>query len=85
MLVLTRKKNERIIIDGNIVITIVEIRGDKARIGIKAPYEVEIHREEVHEQIYGPFKRSESNGDQDEIEGEETETEASEDRGAGAA
>lgn len=51
MLVLSRKKNERIIIDENIVITIVEIRGDKVRLGIEAPREVPIHRSEVYEAI----------------------------------
>ncbi len=44
MLVLSRKKNESIIIDENIVITVVEVRGDKVRLGIQAPREVPIHR-----------------------------------------
>lgn len=47
MLVLSRKKNEKIVIDENIVITIVEIRGDKVRLGIDAPRDVAIHRSEV--------------------------------------
>jgi len=47
MLVLTRKRNESIVIDGSIVITVVEIRGDKVRLGIEAPREVPIHRKEV--------------------------------------
>lgn len=51
MLVLSRKKNESIIIDGNIVITVVEIRGDKVRLGINAPKEVPIHRSEIHAAI----------------------------------
>lgn len=51
MLVLSRKKNESIIIDENIVITVVEVRGDKVRLGIQAPREVPIHRSEVHEAI----------------------------------
>ncbi len=51
MLVLSRKKNESIIIDGNIVITVVEIRGDKVRLGIEAPKEVPIHRSEIHASI----------------------------------
>jgi carbon storage regulator len=51
MLVLSRKKNESIIIDSSIVITIVEIRGDKVRLGIEAPREVPIHRSEVQLQL----------------------------------
>lgn len=53
MLVLTRKKNESIVIDNNIVVTIVEIRSDKVRLGIIAPKEVPVHRQEVHEAIHG--------------------------------
>ncbi len=51
MLVLSRKKDESIIIDDNIVITVVEIRGDKVRLGIQAPREVPIHRSEIHAAI----------------------------------
>ena len=51
MLVLSRKKNECIIIDDNIVITVVEVRGDKVRLGIEAPREVPIHRSEIYEAI----------------------------------
>lgn len=51
MLVLSRKKNESIVIDEKIVITVVEIRGDKVRLGIQAPREVPIHRSEVYEAI----------------------------------
>lgn len=51
MLVLTRKRNEKIRINDDIVITIVEIRGDKIRLGFEAPSEVKIHREEVYEAI----------------------------------
>lgn len=51
MLVLSRKKNEKIVIDDNIVITVVEIRGDKVRLGIEAPKDVPIHRSEVYEAI----------------------------------
>ncbi len=52
MLVLSRKKNESIVIDDNIVVTVVEIRGDKVRLGIQAPKEVPVHRSEVHAAIH---------------------------------
>jgi carbon storage regulator len=51
MLVLSRKKNESIIINDNIKIVIVEIRGDKVRLGIDAPKEIPVHREEVKRKI----------------------------------
>lgn len=51
MLVLSRKLNESIIIDDQIKITIVEIRGDKIRLGIEAPKNVSVHRREVYEAI----------------------------------
>ena len=51
MLVLSRKKNESIMIGDDIVITVVDVRGDKVRIGIDAPKEVTVHRREVYEAI----------------------------------
>ena len=51
MLVLSRKKNERIVIDDKIVVTVVEIRGDKVRLGIEAPRDVPVHRREIHDAI----------------------------------
>lgn len=51
MLVLSRKKNESIVIDERIVITVVEIRGDKVRLGIEAPRDVAIHRQEVYDAL----------------------------------
>ena len=53
MLVLSRKKNESIVINNDIIITVVEIRGDKVRLGIVAPKEVPVHRQEVYEAIHG--------------------------------
>jgi carbon storage regulator len=52
MLVLSRKKNESIVINDEIVITVVEVRGDKVRLGIQAPREVPVHRSEVHAAIH---------------------------------
>ncbi|MDD3587110.1 MAG: carbon storage regulator CsrA [Thermoguttaceae bacterium] len=51
MLVLSRKKNESIVIDDKISIVIIEIRGDKVRLGIDAPKDVTVHRQEVFEAI----------------------------------
>ena len=49
MLVLTRRPGEEIIIDGNIRITVVSIKGDRVRIGIEAPPSVTVDRQEIHE------------------------------------
>lgn len=51
MLVLSRKKNESIVINNDITIVVVEIRGDKVRLGVEAPKEVPVHRREVYEAI----------------------------------
>lgn len=51
MLVLSRKKNESIVINDNITITVVDIRGDKVRLGVEAPKEVPVHRKEVFDAI----------------------------------
>ena len=48
MLVLSRKRNEQIVIGDDVVITIVEIRGDKVRLGIEAPSTIPVHRHEVY-------------------------------------
>jgi carbon storage regulator len=51
MLVLSRKKDESIVINNDIRIVVVEIRGDKVRLGVEAPKEVPVHRREVFEAI----------------------------------
>lgn len=51
MLALTRKKNEALIINNNIEITILEVKGDQVKIGITAPKEVPVYRKEVYTQI----------------------------------
>ena len=61
MLVLSRKKNESIVIDNDITIVVVEIRGDKVRLGVEAPKEIPVHRQEVFEAI----KRNQQNGQED--------------------
>lgn len=60
MLVLSRYRNESIVIRDDIVITVVDIRGDKARIGIEAPKEVPIHRQEV----YNAIQREQAHGNE---------------------
>ncbi len=61
MLVLSRKKNESIVINDDITIVVVEIRGDKVRLGVEAPKEVPVHRREVFEAI----RRGEANKEKD--------------------
>ena len=58
MLVLSRKKNEEIVIgqNGEIKITVIQIRGDKVRLGVDAPKEVSVHRKEVYETIQKEMK-----------------------------
>ena len=51
MLVLSRQRDQSIIINDNVVVTIVDIRGDKVRLGIEAPSEIPVHRREVFEAI----------------------------------
>lgn len=51
MLVLTRRANQSIVIGHDVVVTVLEVRGDQVRLGIKAPREVSVHREEVYAEI----------------------------------
>jgi carbon storage regulator len=51
MLVLSRKVNQSIVINGNITVTVVDIRGDNVRVGIQAPRDVSVHREEILQAI----------------------------------
>ena len=51
MLALSRKKNEAIIVNNNVEITILEIKGDQVKLGISAPREVPVYRKEVYVQI----------------------------------
>lgn len=58
MLVLSRHEDEKIVIGDDIVITLIDIRGDKVRIGIEAPQNVTVHRQEVYDAI----QREKANG-----------------------
>lgn len=60
MLVLSRHRDESIMIGDDVVITIVDIRGDKVRLGIDAPREIPVHRREVYEAIQRENKQQES-------------------------
>ncbi len=67
MLVLSRKRNESVVINDQIVVTVIEVRGDKVRLGIQAPRDVPIHRSEVmaaiqRAQEVGIADADESNG-----------------------
>lgn len=58
MLALSRKKNEAIIINNNVEVTILEVKGDQVKIGITAPKEVPIYRKEVYLQIQDANKEA---------------------------
>jgi carbon storage regulator len=51
MLVLTRRAGESVMIGDNVIITVLEARGDVIRLGIEAPREVQVHREEVYREL----------------------------------
>ena len=58
MLALSRKKNEAIVINNNIEVTILEVKGDQVKIGITAPKEVPVYRKEVYMQIQNANKEA---------------------------
>ena len=62
MLVLTRKRNESIMIGDNVEIIIVDVHGDQVKVGIRAPREVAVHRKEVYEEIQAENIRAASAG-----------------------
>ena len=68
MLVLSRKKNESIVINDDIKIVVVEIRGDKVRLGVEAPKEVPVHRREVYDAIKRSVEEQNSEAGQPEAE-----------------
>jgi carbon storage regulator len=60
MLVLSRHRDESIMIGDDIVVTVVDIRGDKVRLGIEAPTQIPVHRQE----IYDAIQREKARGDE---------------------
>lgn len=62
MLVLSRYRDERIKIGDDITLTVVDIRGDKVRIGIEAPKDVPVHRQEVYDEIQEELRRQQREG-----------------------
>jgi carbon storage regulator len=58
VLILTRKKDEKIIINDNITITIVELDNNQVKLGIEAPEWIEVHREEIYRQIEEENRRA---------------------------
>ena len=64
MLTLTRKKNEAIMIDGGIEIQVLEVKGDKVKIGINAPKDIGIYREEVYKLVQASNKEASNSNKQ---------------------
>jgi len=75
MLVLSRQKDESIIIGDDIEITIVDVRGDKVRLGITAPKEISVHRREVYEAIQKEKKQRQEKQDKEKQDKEEQDKE----------
>lgn len=69
MLALTRKKGEAIVINNNIEITVLEVKGDQIKIGIAAPKEVPVYRKEVYVQIQEANKEAASAINPDALKG----------------
>ena len=57
MLVLSRRQTESVFINDNVVVTVLNIQGDRVRLGIEAPREIPVHRQEVHEAIKTELRR----------------------------
>lgn len=62
MLALSRKQNESIVIDNDIEITILEIRGDQVKVGVTAPKSIPVYRKEIYLQIQGSNKEAVDSG-----------------------
>lgn len=62
MLILSRRPGESVMIGDEIQVTVLSINGNQVRIGIHAPRDVEVHREEIYERIHGPIASAEQDG-----------------------
>ncbi len=51
MLILTRRVGESVVIGGDVTVTVLGVKGNQARLGVNAPRDIAIHREEIHERI----------------------------------
>jgi carbon storage regulator len=63
VLVLTRRANQSIMIGDDIVVTVLEVRGDQVRLGIKAPRSIDVHREEIFRQLQQANRDTIANGE----------------------
>ena len=67
MLVLTRKLNESIMIGNDVKVTIVDVRGDQVKLGISAPRQIAVHREEIYREIQRESNIAASGADAEEM------------------
>jgi len=65
MLILSRKVNENIVIDGRIIVKIVRLDGEHVKLGIEAPPDVPVHRQEVYDEIQKNNKQAANTGRRD--------------------
>lgn len=68
MLVLTRKRDESIIIGDSIKVTVVDVRGDRVKLGIEAPRSIPVHREEIYKEIQEENRRASLHTDADDLQ-----------------
>ncbi len=66
MLILTRRVGETVVIDKNIRVTVLSSKGNQLRLGIEAPSDIEVHREEIFNRIYNAEENQQLDGDTDE-------------------
>ena len=74
MLILTRRVGETLMIGDDVTVTVLGVKGNQVRIGINAPKEVAVHREEIYERI----KREQESNNKEEVSNEEDESESNE-------